>query len=488
MQAVRRKGWVAMAIGGVEETVSRARVAQAEVEYWSQAQVDEMVLAVGWACYQPRVARTLSDQAHAETGMGDPGDLFTLHRRRILGTLRDLHGARTVGVVEDQPALGVRKLAKPLGVIAVASPATAPCSGVICNALPMLKTRNAVVFSPNPRARHAVRAAVEIMREALEGAGAPADLLQCLPDGGRAATEALMSACDRVVAAGGVGTLERAGRSGTPAISAAVGNSSVVVDETADLAAAAEKVVFGGSFNNGTSCSSESNLLVEENVADAFAAELRRFGAHVCDEAETARLRELLWTPGRVLDRAWIGTSAAALAAGAQIATGQERSLLVATAPAVDVSDPLFGEKLAPVVSLTTYRSFPEAVETVMEITDACGRGHSCAIHSRRPDRVMALAERVRLCRVMVNQSTAVGNSGSFDNGLPFTSTIASGSWGGCVKSENITWRDFVNYTCVSRPIPPRTPTEEEIFGRYWSVGDGALDLVTQAAEEAGTA
>lgn len=134
----------------VEATMARARRAQAEVEFWPQERVDDLVAALGWAAYQEDTARSLADLAYRETGLGDPEHLFTLYRRRVLGTLRDLHGVVTSGIIEELPERGLRKLAKPIGVIAVASPATAPCSGVVGNALPMLKTRNAVVITPNP--------------------------------------------------------------------------------------------------------------------------------------------------------------------------------------------------------------------------------------------------------------------------------------------------------------------------------------------------
>ncbi|MEU4382097.1 aldehyde dehydrogenase family protein [Micromonospora echinofusca] len=471
-----------MVTHSVAAALARARAAQAQAEHWSQDRVDAVVAAVGWRCYAPEQARALSTLAYDETRLGDREHLYTLHRRRVLGTLQDLHGVTTVGVVEDRPDLGVQKLAKPIGVIAVASPSTAPCSGVIGNALPMLKTRNAVVFSPNPSARISVLRTVEVMRAALAQVGAPVDLVQCLEHSNREAAEALMRAADLVVAVGGGGTVARAYMSGTPAISAGVGNATVVVDDSADLKEAATKIVHGGGFNNGTSCSSESNVLVDATVEVPFAAELARAGAHLCDDQETARLRTLLWNGDGRLNRDVIGRSAATLAAEAKIQLSSDStSVLIARVPDVDLADVLFTEKLAPVVTLTPYRHFDDAVAAVAAITDACGRGHSCGIHSHRPDRVARLAERVRLCRVMVNQSTAVGNSGSFENGLPFTSTVASGSWGGCAQSENVTWRNFVNYTSVSRPVQRQLRTEEELFGGHWSAHGRSVGPVCDA-------
>ncbi|GGM49088.1 hypothetical protein GCM10012275_20020 [Longimycelium tulufanense] len=453
----------------VQQSLRRARAAHAEVATWSQRDVDEMVAAVGWQCYREDNARHLAQLGHAETALGNPEDLFLLQRRRILGVLRDLHDVVTVGVVENSPALGIQRIAKPVGVIAVASPATAPSPGIICNALPMLKTRNAAIFSPNPRAHRTAMTTVDLMRAALAKVGAPPDLLQCLEVPGREAVETLMRAADLVVAVGGAGTVRRAYSSGTPAIGAGVGNPTVIVDETADVADAADKIHSGAGFNNGTSCSSESNVLVQESVAEQFCGELRRRGAHLCSAEETARLQALLWPDGRTLNRDWIGRGAADLAIAARIAvdTPDKVNVLVLACADPETDRAVLGEKISPLLTMATYTEFDEAVRLVRLWSDRCGRGHSCGIHTTRPDRVCLLAAHVTTCRVVVNQSTMT-NTGSFAAGVPFTTTLSSGTWGGCSVAGNITWRHFLNYTTISRPIPPSIPDERLIFGRHW--------------------
>ncbi|MFE2944424.1 aldehyde dehydrogenase family protein [Streptomyces sp. NPDC059255] len=453
----------------VEEAVRRARAAQAEAASWSQADTDRAVTAVGWHCYREETARRLARLSHRETRLGDVEDLYTLHRRRVLGILHDLHGARTVGVVEEEPEFGLVRIAKPLGVIAVASPATAPAPGIICNALPMLKTRNAAVFSPNPRAHRSARATVEVMRAALTGIGAPPDLLICLPEAGREAGSLLMSAADSVVAIGGSGTVRRAYRSGTPAIGAGVGNPTVIVDETADLDDAVEKIQHGAGFNNGTSCSSESNVLVHRSVAAAFEQGLARAGAHLCDEAEADRLARLLWPDGTALNREMIGRPATEIARAAGIGLGTAEKVTVLV---VRCADPwqdtaVLREKISPLLTLSVYTEYDEAVRLVQSISRRCGLGHSCAVHTTRADRVLRLAEEVTHCRVVVNQSTMT-NTGGFASGVPFTTTLSAGSWGGSSVAGNVTWRHFLNHTTVSRPIPERVPDEAALFGAYW--------------------
>ncbi|GGM15172.1 MULTISPECIES: aldehyde dehydrogenase family protein [Micromonospora] len=455
---------------GVEGVLDRARRAQDEFASWPQHRVDELVAAVGWSCYREDNARTMAAMAHQHTGLGDPEHLYALHRKRVLGTLRDMQGATTVGVLEEHPELGLRTLAKPLGVVALITPATAPCSAVACTGLQLLKTRNAVICSPNPSAQAAVDFTIELMRAALREVGALPDLIQRAGPATRRTAEEIMRAADFVVASGGASTVRRAYLSGTPAIGAGVGNPTVVVDETADLDLAAEKIGAGASYNNGTSCSSESNLLVSRQVVTEFENRLRALGMHTCDPGETARLRRVMWPDGRQLDRAAIGRPAAALAAraGIELADPAKTTGLIVPFDRVDVTDPLFGEKLSPVVTMVAYDSFTEAVDTVDAVIRHCGSGHSCGIHTGRTDRVGLLAERIGVARVLVNQSTGAGNSGNFDNGLPFTSILASGSWGGSTQSENVTWRHFMNRTTISRPVRERLPDENAIFGAYW--------------------
>jgi len=452
----------------VHDAVRRARVAQADAESWTQDRVDDVVAAVGWHCHREDNARRLATLSHAETGLGDAEHLYELQRKRVIGQLFELHGQATAGTVEELPDLGLRRIAKPVGVIAAASPATAPSSGIVCSTLPMLKTRNAVVFTPNPRARQTAQETVALIRDALAAVGAHPDLVQCLDVGGREAAEELMAAADLVVAVGGPGTVRRAYSSGTPAVGAGVGNSTVIVDETSDVRAAARSIQTGAAYNNGTSCSSESNVLVHHSVGEEFRAELLRSRAHLCTPAETHRVRQALWPDGRSLNRDLIGRSAeaVALAADVDLVEPDKTTALVLDGDGEASDSPILGEKLSPVVTLLTYDRFDAVVEQVRDILDRCGRGHSAGIYSRLLTRVDQLAEHIPTCRIVVNQSTMT-NSGSFTSGVPFTSTLSSGTWGGTSVSGNVTWRSYVNLTTVTWPIPERPVDEALLFGRH---------------------
>lgn len=433
----------------VDAALTRARIAGREYAGYTQEQVDEVVRAVGWACYEPGNVAVYAHLSRHTTGMGRSADLFDLHRRRVLGTMADLSGQTTVGVIER--GRGLERHAKPLGVIAVVAPATAPATAIATTTLSALKTRNAVIVSAHPSARRVAERIVADIGDALEKSGAPAGLVSLMATGDRESVSELMSRCDFVVATGGAATVSRAYASGTPAVSAGTGNSTIIVDEFADIERAARVIAEGGSFNEGTSCSSESNVLVHRSVYARLLAELSTRAAHVLDPETSDLVEAVIWPRGERA-RDLVGRSAATIAAAAGIATGAR--LLILTATRVSVGRPMFTEKLTPVCSVAPYDDFAEAVATVGDILTYSGRGHSCGIHTGDNDRARArvdrLARQLDVSRVMVNQST-MGNAGSPHNGLPFTSVVASGSWGGCSRSENVSWRDFLQTTVVSR-------------------------------------
>ena len=457
---------------GVEGAMARAREAQTRIASWPQRRVDDLVAAVGWWCYREDNVTHHGGHGAPRHRVGRSGS--TCSRCTASGCSAPCGtctAPRPSACWKNTPDLGVRTLAKPIGVVALISPATAPCSAVVLHHAAVAEDPQRRRVQPEPGGAGRGRLAIGLIRAALEEVDAPPDLVQLVGPServdGRGDDVAPPTSWSPL---GGASTVRRAYTSGTPAIGAGVGNPTVIVDETADLAMAAEKIAMGSSYNNGTSCSSESNLLVAREIAGEFETQLAGAGVHLCTMAETDRLRRALWPDGVHLDRAAIGRPAAVLAARADIdlMVPDKTTALVAMLGGIDVTDPLFGEKLSPVLTLVTYGDFAEAVAGVDTITRHCGAGHSCGIHTARADRVTLLAERIGVARVMVNQSTASGNSGNFDNGLPFTSIVASGSWGGCAQSENVTWRHFMNRTTISRPIPERKPSEEAVFGVHW--------------------
>ncbi|MGH7107462.1 MAG: aldehyde dehydrogenase family protein, partial [Acetobacteraceae bacterium] len=332
------------------------------------------------------------------------------------------------------------------------------------------KGRNAIIVAPSPSGFTTTSATVEAMRSELQRIGAPADLVQVLPPpASKDATEALMQAADLVVVTGSQDNVRRAYRSGTPAIGVGAGNVPVIIDETAELEDAARKIAASKTFDNATSCSSENAVVLVESIHGEALAALGRAGGYLCTADDARRVRAALWQGGK-LNRALIAKDAAVLAAafGLPEAARRARFFMVeesGTGPA----HPFSGEKLSLVLAVYRAADFEAAAETVRQILDYQGRGHSCGIHTRDAERPGRLAERLDVVRVLVNFAHTFGNGGGFDSGLNFTLSMGCGTWQKNSISENLSYRHFLNITHLVRPIPEDRPTEEELFGRYWA-------------------
>ncbi len=452
----------------IAELVRKARIAQEKIEFWPQERVDEMVAAVGWQLYQRPHAEACAELAVRETGMGVYADKVLKHQKKTLGTLRDLHGLKTTGVIEEDPARGLLKLAKPAGVIGVLSPVTNASSTLAVNGLPILKTRNAVIFAPHPKAKATAELTCNFMRAGLAQVGAPLDLVQNLTEPTVELTQELMKHVDLVVATGGSAMVKVAYSSGTPAYGVGAGNSVVVVDETADLADAANKIRLGKIFDNATSCSSENSVVMQHSIYDTMVERFAEYGGYLCSPEEKKRLRQVMWPDGEHLSREVVGQPALKIAGLAGIQAPAGIAFLMVQGEAVGTADLFSGEKLSPVLTLWRYSEFEEAIGLVRDITRYSGYGHSCGIHTTNQAHVLELATRARVSRMMVRQTQVYGNSGNYDNGMPFALTLGCGTWGGNITSENVHWKHFINTTWVSMPIPPVVPDENVIFGAHW--------------------
>ncbi|MHB8856637.1 MAG: aldehyde dehydrogenase family protein, partial [Bellilinea sp.] len=294
----------------IAELARKARIAQEQIEFWPQERVDEMVAAVGWQLYQRPHAEACAESAVRETGMGVYADKVLKHQKKTLGTLRDLLGLKTTGIIEEDLARGLLKLAKPAGVIGVLSPVTNASSTLAVNGLPILKTRNAVIFAPHPKAKATADLTCNFMRAGLAQVGAPLDLVQNLTDPTVELTQELMKHVDLVVATGGSAMVKVAYSSGTPAYGVGAGNSVVVVDETADLADAANKIRLGKIFDNATSCSSENSVVMQHSIYDSMVERFVEYGGYLCSPGEKQRLRQVMWPDGEHLSREVVGQPA----------------------------------------------------------------------------------------------------------------------------------------------------------------------------------
>ncbi len=451
------------------DLVARGRAAMAAIAGYDQEATDDLVRALAWSLYRPEHAASLAALAVSDTGLGNVGDKILKNQRKTFGTLRDLCRAKTVGIIETDAARGLVKYAKPIGVVAAVTPSTNPAATPVNKAMMAVKGRNAIIISPSPLGWQTTARTVEFMRAELARIGAPADLVQILPaPGSKARTEALMQAADLVVVTGSQDNVRRAYRSGTPAIGVGAGNVPVIIDETADLAAAASKIAQSKCFDNGTSCSSENALvLLDEIYAPAIRA-LEAVGGYLCTAEEAARIQAILWTDGS-LNRDLIARDAARLAAAFALpdAARQARFFMVEET-GVGRAHPFSGEKLSLVLAIYRAADLDTAIGRVRDILAYQGRGHSCGLHTREPDRAHRLARELDVVRVLVNFAHTFGNGGGFDSGLNFTLSMGCGSWQKNSISENLNYRHFLNITHLVTPIPPDQPSEEELFGPLW--------------------
>ncbi|GAB6277874.1 MAG: aldehyde dehydrogenase family protein [Rectinema sp.] len=452
----------------LNELVARGRAAQEKIEFWTQEQVDEMVAAVGWEVYKREHAEACAKLAIEETGMGVYEDKVLKHQKKTLGTLRDLEGLKTVGVIEEDKKRGLLKIAKPVGVVGAITPVTNASSTLTVNGLAILKTRNAAIFAPHPKAKKTCELTANYMRAGLRKVGAPEDLVLNIKEPTIELTQELMKTADLVVATGGAQLVKVAYSSGKPAYGVGAGNSVVVVDETADLKDAATKIRNGKIFDNATSCSSENSVVIQAGVYDRMVGCLEELGGYMCNAEEKKRLRAVMWPDGEHLSREVVGQRAQKIATLAGIPMTAEKSFLMVKGEAVGPEDLFSGEKLSPVLTVWKYGEFEESICLVRDITRYSGYGHSCGIHTTNDAHMLELAMRVRVSRIMVRQTQVFGNSGNYDNGMPFGLTLGCGTWGGNIVSENIHWKHFLNTTWVSMPIAPVVPDEEKIFGAHW--------------------
>lgn len=464
---------------GVKELVARARAGQRIADGYDQARTDELVLAAGWAVMEPARNRVLSEMAVADTGIGSVDDKIRKNHRKTLGLLRDLQGARSVGVISEDPESGITEIARPAGVVCAITPSTNPVATPANKIINALKGRNAVIVAPSPKGWSTCAQLIAFIHEQFDRIGAPRDLVQMLASPvTKAATSELMRLCDLVVATGSQANVRAAYASGTPAFGVGAGNVAGIVDETADVAAAADRIVASKTFDNATSCSSENSIVVLEAVKQALVRALEERGAVMLDRAHKAALQSVMWPEGK-LSSSVIGQPArriAELAADAdesrraswlEIAGRQPRILMVEEDGAGE-DCPFSGEKLSPVLALYTAGTFEDAMSRVAQVYAYQGAGHSVGLHSSRPERARTLGEKLPVSRVIVNQAHCIATGGSFDNGLPFSLSMGCGTWGRNNFSGNMNFLHYINITRVSRPIAERVPTEEEIFGSYF--------------------
>ena len=454
----------------VAALVERARAAQRVYESWSQEQVDMVVTAAGWAIIEPARNRELAELAVADTGIGNVEDKVRKNHRKTFGLLRDLRRARSVGVISEDAASGIVEIARPVGVVCAITPSTNPGATPANKIINALKGRNAVIVAPSPKGWSTGARLIEFIHAQLDRVGAPRDLVQLLPSPiNKQSTAELMKLCDLVVATGSQANVRAAYASGTPAFGVGAGNVAGIVDETADVTLAADRIVLSKTFDNATSCSSENSLVLVDAIRAPMIAALEARGAVLLNAAQKATLQALMWPDGK-LSPAVIGQSASVIAkkAGFDDIAAREPRILMVEEDGVGHDHPYSGEKLSPVLALYRAADFAEAAQIVDRIYAFEGAGHSVGLHSKVADRALQLGLTLPVARVIVDQAHCIATGGSFDNGLPFSLSMGCGTWGKNNFSDNMNYRHYLNITRVSRPIAEKVPSEADIFGAFF--------------------
>ena len=408
--------------------IARSKAAQKEIEHYSQEQVDRLIRGMVWSVCRPGVAEKIAQHTVDETRLGNYDGKYLKIFRKTRATLLDIISDKSVGVIEEDYARGLVKIAKPVGVIGALAPSTNPEATPVIKAISAIKGRNSIVIAPHPRAKLTNKLICENMRDALRALGAPEDLVLPIDSPSLIKTHELMAQCDRVLATGGTPMVLAAYSSGTPAIGVGVGNAVITVDETADLDDAAEKIRISKTLDLAASCSSDNSLVVVDAVYEDLLSKLVKQGGYIVSKEDKTKLQGTIWEDGH-LNVKIVAQPFEVIAKMSGITGYPEGSkFFIVPETGTGPNYPFSGEKLS--VTLTVYRAknIKDAIKLTNKIQSYQGQGHSCGIYSRSKENIMQLANNTKTSRVMVNQPQAASNSGNLWNGMRQTFSLGKSS------------------------------------------------------------
>ncbi len=451
-----------------QELLANARRAMQAIESYDQARVDRLCQAVGWAIANEKTFTRLANMSVDESGLGDRAGRPN-KRFKIMGILRDALRQKSIGVIEEWPEKGIVKYAKPAGVIASLVPVTNAALTEAGNGIYALKCRDAIIFSPHPASMKTTNETVRLMRAALKREGAPEDVFQCIEKPSIPLAQELMAICDLTIATGGPAMVRAAYSSGKPAYGVGAGNATMVFDETTNIEEAARNTRLSKTSDNGSGCSADGNLVVEDSIYDRFLDCLQSEGGYLVTDREKRLLERLLWDSEGHRTTNTIARPAARIAEMAGFSIPAGKTFLIVKEDKIGREHLFSSEKLSPVLSIFRYNGFENALDMVRRIYEVGGKGHSCGIYSFNDDHIHRLALMAPVSRIMVRQPQSKANAGAFNNGMPMTSSMGCGTWGGNITSENVALKHYMNTTWVSRPIAEDRPSEQELFGEFYN-------------------
>ena len=449
METTERK--IVDSVETLEETLARVKEAQKKFATYTQEQVDKIFLAAAIAANQARIP--LAKMAVEETGMGVVEDKVIKNNYAAEYIYNAYKNTKTCGVIEEDKAYGIKKIAEPIGVIAAVIPTTNPTSTAIFKCLIALKTRNAIIISPHPRAKLSTIAAAKIVLEAAVEAGAPEEIISWVDIPSLDMTNLLMKEADIILATGGPGMVKAAYSSGKPALGVGAGNTPAIIDETADIVLAVNSIIHSKTFDNGMICASEQSVIVHQNIYDAVKAEFAERGCYFLDPEETEKVRKTIIINGS-LNAKIVGQPAAKIAALAGVTVPAGTKIIIGEVESVDISEEFAHEKLSPVLAMYKATDIHDAFDKAEHLIADGGYGHTSSIYLNEVTEQAKLEEftsRMKTCRILVNTPSSHGGIGDLYNfKLAPSLTLGCGSWGGNSVSENVGVKHLINIKTVA--------------------------------------
>ncbi len=435
----------------LEEAIERVRKAQRIFATYTQEQVDKIFLAAASAANKARIP--LAKLAVEETGMGVVEDKVIKNNYASEYIYNAYKNTKTCGVIEEDTAYGMKKIAEPIGVIAAVIPTTNPTSTAIFKCLIALKTRNAIIISPHPRAKNSTIAAAKLVLEAAVAAGAPEGIIDWIDVPSLDMTNFVMKEADIILATGGPGMVKAAYSSGKPALGVGAGNTPAIIDDTADILLAVNSIIHSKTFDNGMICASEQSVIVLKNIYDAVKEEFAARGCYFLNPAETEKVRKTILING-ALNAKIVGQSAAKIAELSGVTVPEGTKILIGEVESVDISEEFAHEKLSPVLAMYKAEDFADALNKAEHLIADGGYGHTSSVYLNEvteKDKLAEFTARMKTCRILVNTPSSQGGIGDLYNfKLAPSLTLGCGSWGGNSVSENVGVKHLLNIKTVA--------------------------------------
>lgn len=438
-------------VEALESELKRLKQVQAVFAGYTQEQVDKIFLAAATAADKARIP--LAKMAVEETGMGIVEDKVIKNHYAAEYIYNAYKNTKTCGIIEEDKSFGIKKVAEPIGVVAAVIPTTNPTSTAIFKTLLALKTRNAIIISPHPRAKKCTIEAAKVVLDAAVAAGAPEGIISWIDVPSLDLTNTVMKEADIILATGGPGMVKAAYSSGKPAIGVGAGNTPAIIDDSADLLLAVNSIIHSKTFDNGMICASEQSVIVMKNIYDAVKQEFARRGCYFLSKAETEKVRKTIIING-ALNAKIVGQKAHTIASLSGVEVPEDTKILIGEVTSVDISEEFAHEKLSPVLAMYKAKDFDDALSKAEQLIADGGYGHTSSLYVdavKETEKINQFAERMKTCRILVNTPSSHGGIGDLYNfKLAPSLTLGCGSWGGNSVSENVGVKHLLNIKTVA--------------------------------------